>query len=322
MTPSAATGHDVPPSPRDERVAVAGGLGLAVRRWPAGDVPPVRSGHGPGSDAVPFVLVHGLASNARTWDGVAARLAGAGHEVVALDLRGHGRSDKPDDGYEVATVAADVRDAIAALGLARPVVAGQSWGGNVVVELGARHPEAVRGVVGVDGGLIDLGRRFPDWTACAAELAPPRLAGTPLREIEAWFRRVHGDWPESGIAGTLANFELHPDGTVAPWLTFERHMTVLRGLWAHHPIGLLAGGYPVPLLLALADGGDGWSAEKRALAEEACGLDPAIRVEWFPGADHDIHAERPAELAGLLLRAIDDGWLAGRSGGRVIEAPR
>jgi len=46
----------------------------------------------------PFVLVHGLASNARLWDGVARRLAGAGHSSAAVDLRGHGRSDKPDTG--------------------------------------------------------------------------------------------------------------------------------------------------------------------------------------------------------------------------------
>ena len=43
----------------------------------------------------PFLLVHGLSSNARTWDGVAAELSAAGHPVVAIDQRGHGRSEKP-----------------------------------------------------------------------------------------------------------------------------------------------------------------------------------------------------------------------------------
>ena len=69
---------------------VTGGVHLHAHRW-----------DGTGR---PFVLVHGLASNARLWDGVAARLADAGHRVVAVDLRGHGRSDKPDDGYDIATV--------------------------------------------------------------------------------------------------------------------------------------------------------------------------------------------------------------------------
>ncbi len=40
------------------------------------------------------------------------------------------------------------------LGIERPVVAGQSWGGNVVLELAARRPELVRGIVCVDGGWL------------------------------------------------------------------------------------------------------------------------------------------------------------------------
>lgn len=306
----------VPPLVHDDRLPVADGVSLAARRWSA-RIDGRTGTTAPGSTAtraIPFVLVHGLASNARTWDGVAARLAAAGHEVAALDLRGHGRSDKPDDGYDVPTVADDVAAAIVRLGFDRPVVAGQSWGGNVVVELGARHPDRVRGIVGVDGGLIDLRSRFPDWEACAAQLAPPRLAGRPLAEMEGWIRRAHPHWPEAGIAGTLANFEIRADGTIAPWLTFERHMTVLRGLWSHHPLDLLADGYPTPLLLALADGGDEWSAEKRRAVEAATRVAPAVRVRWFPGADHDLHAERPGELATLLLDALADGWLPEAAG--------
>ena len=65
---------------------------------------------------VPFLLVHGLASNARMWDGVAAVLAAAGHPVVAVDQRGHGRSSKPDEGYDFVTVVADLVALIASLG--------------------------------------------------------------------------------------------------------------------------------------------------------------------------------------------------------------
>ena len=77
----------------------------------------------------PLLLVHGLASNARTWDGVAATLAAAGHEVVALDQRGHGRSEQAADGYSTAQCAADLVQLIELLGFTgerAPVVAGQS----------------------------------------------------------------------------------------------------------------------------------------------------------------------------------------------------
>ena len=120
------------------RVPVADGVALAADVWPA---------PGAASDAPTFVLVHGLASNARLWDGVAARLVDRGLPAVTVDLRGHGRSSKPDGPYDVPTVADDVAALIAGLGLARPVVAGQSWGGNVAVELGARHPGDRKSVV-------------------------------------------------------------------------------------------------------------------------------------------------------------------------------
>jgi pimeloyl-ACP methyl ester carboxylesterase len=109
------------------------------------------------------VLVHGLASNARTWDGVAARLAALGHPVAAVDQRGHGRSDKPDTGYDFATVSADLAAVVAGLGWDRPLVAGQSWGGNVVLELAVRHPSVAGGIACVDGGTLEVARRFPSW---------------------------------------------------------------------------------------------------------------------------------------------------------------
>ncbi len=90
----------------------------------------------------PFLLVHGLASNALLWQGVAEHLAAAGHRVVAVDPRGHGESDAPADGYDTVTAAADLRAVSAALDLQDPVVVGQSWGGNVVL----RHAELYGGV--------------------------------------------------------------------------------------------------------------------------------------------------------------------------------
>jgi pimeloyl-ACP methyl ester carboxylesterase len=183
----------------------------------------------------PFLLVHGLASNARMWDGVGAALADQGYRAVAVDQRGHGRSSKPDDGYDFATLSDDLARVCEALDLDAAVVVGQSWGGNVVCEFAIRHPEICRGVVAVDGGIIELAATFPDWETCAARLAPPRLTGTSLARLEGIMRAAHPDWPETGIQGALACFEAFEDGTLRPWLTFERHMTILRELWEHRP---------------------------------------------------------------------------------------
>src|SRR4051794_10148239 len=118
---------------RTERVTVAADVELAVDRW-APDGATDSESTAATLRLPPFLLVHGLASNARLWDGVAQRVADLGHEVATVDLRGHGRSAKPDFGYEVATVADDVARFIESLSLDRPIVVGQSWGGNVVVD--------------------------------------------------------------------------------------------------------------------------------------------------------------------------------------------
>ncbi len=291
-------------TPIDERVDV-GEVCLRVLRWQAQ----------PDDDRAeeilpPFLLVHGLASNARLWDGMARRLAAVGRSSVSVDLRGHGQSDKPDSGYDFATVSADLAALIDRLGLRRPIVAGQSWGASVVLDLAVREPELVRGIVLVDGGLTNMRDAFPTWDVCWQRLAPPQLVGLPLDAIESYFRTDHADWPEDGIEGSLGNFEIRPDRTIAPWLTRDRHKAILEAMWGQRTADLWHE-LRVPALVIPVDGGENdWTSAKRAGVEVA--LQAArqtgtpVRVEWFSG-DHDIHAQRPAELASAILEAERSG---------------
>ena len=256
---------------------------------------------------VPFLLVHGLASNARMWDGVAAVLAAAGHPVVAVDQRGHGQSSKPDGGYDFDTIVADLVALIASLGWVRPVVVGQSWGGNVVIEFGATHPHLAGAIAAVDGGFIELGDRFSTWDECREVLAPPRLIGTPVATMERWIREGHSSWPETGIVGSMANFEVRDDGTIAPWLTFDRHMMILEALYAHRPSQRYSQ-LAVPTLLIPADTGDvAWTHDKRAAVDAALALLSDGDVRWFSPAHHDIHAQHPVELAEVLIELSHKG---------------
>lgn len=280
-SPPETTWHDVRPA--------EGGLRLHLRHWP-----------GTGR---PFVLLHGLASNARTWDGVAAHLAAAGHAVVAVDQRGHGLSDKPDSGYDFAAIAGDLASLIDGLGLDRPIIAGQSWGGNVVLTFAARYPERAAGIVLVDGGYIDLQMRpGATWEQVAEQLRPPALAGLPRRDLHARIRAMHPDWSEAGIEATLGNFETLEDGTIRPWLTLERHMQILRAMWEQRPAALFAAIH-IPSLIAVAEDWNNpeWMAVKRLQVDAAAAGLANTTVTWFPDTAHDIHVHRPAELAQLML---------------------
>jgi pimeloyl-ACP methyl ester carboxylesterase len=271
-----------------------------VRRIPAARDVDLHALVWPGGDGTPILLVHGLASNCRTWQAVGNRLHRLGHPVAAVDLRGHGRSDKPDGGYDFVTMGDDLVAALDSLGYRRPVVAGQSTGGNLALDLARRHPERVAAVVGVDGGSTELQEQWPDWEDCLRALAPPRLAGTPRDEVAQWLRRNHPAWDDAAIEATLANFEVLDDGTVRPWLTFDRHIQLLRALWEHRPSEVLPR-LAVPLHLLLVDAGDDWSGPKRAEAERARGH--GVRVRWFPGADHDLHVQLPDEVAAEIRTA-------------------
>jgi pimeloyl-ACP methyl ester carboxylesterase len=158
-------------------------------------------------------------------------------------------------------------------------------------------------VAAVDGGVIDLHRRFPHWEDCAVALAPPRLSGTPRAEIERRLRDAHPDWPAGGIEATLANFQDFEDGTVAPWLTFDRHLLVLRGLW-EHDVSTRFPAIGAPVLLLPADTGDSaWTTDKQAAVDAALAALPHGAAHWFRPADHDVHAQHPAEVARVLHEA-------------------
>jgi len=280
------------------RVPVAPGVALHVVR---------RDGD---PAALPFVLVHGLASNLRLWDGVAEALQTQGHTVIALDQRGHGRSDAPEAGYDMDTAVTDLLALVEALGLARPVFAGQSWGGNVVLELGWRHPHAVRGITCVDGGIIELADWFPTWEACRAALTPPRLDHLTPADIEARMRAEHPELPERAIAAALECFRVRDDGRVEPRLARHRHLQILRSLWEHRP----STRYPTldtPTLLVLADTGDeARTTAKRRAEARARAAAPRLRSHWFSPAHHDVHSQFPDQVANLLAAAVRDGFFS------------
>ncbi len=270
---------------------------LHIRQWPGA----LRT----------VVLVHGLASNCMTWEATASALSAAGHAVVSVDQRGHGRSSKPDCGYGFDDVTGDLHELIQQLGLDRPIVAGQSWGGNVVLDFAARHPAAVSGIVLVDGGFIDLqAKPGATWESISLQLTPPALAGIPRAAMQARMQLGHANWSAAGVQHQLANFETLADGTIRPWLTLERHMLILRALWEQR-VGKIYPQVTAPvLLLAAEEVSRERLVQKRAEVAAASALLCSCQVHWFADTDHDIHVQRPHETAALVLQALASGFFA------------
>jgi pimeloyl-ACP methyl ester carboxylesterase len=90
----------------------------------------------------PVLLLHGFPEYSGAWHGVMERLA-PHCRTIALDTRGIGRSEAAADvqGYDIAELVRDVRDVVAALGLAKVTLVGHDWGGFIAWEVAMRHPE-------------------------------------------------------------------------------------------------------------------------------------------------------------------------------------
>ncbi|MGA2112809.1 MAG: alpha/beta hydrolase [Anaerolineales bacterium] len=256
----------------------------------------------------PFVLIHGLASNSLTWTSVASILAGAGHRVLAYDQRGHGLSEKPATGYGFDEICADLESLLRERDVREPILVGQSWGGNVVLEYAARHPGQAHGLGFVDGGFLDLQNRpGATWKSIEQELRPPDLRGILREELKRKIQEMHPQWTEEGLEGTLANMEILPDQTVRPWLSLEHHLEILRALWDQRPLQLFPR-IEEPVLICAAEVGETQRMEqkRRAVVAAQKGL-ARSQVVWFPATDHDIHVHRPRDISDLFLRSVRQG---------------
>ena len=269
----------------DQGAVRAGDVMLGARHWPGAPA------------GVPVLLVHGLASNARVWDGVATRLA-AERQVLAVDLRGHGASASVPDppGSDPTLVAAyDLAWLCASRRWSQVVVVGHSWGGNIALQLAADCPNLVSGLALVDGGWLHESDRWGhDLDVVWRTKAPPDLTGWDLGGVREVLAGAHPDWPGQAVEATLANLEQCPDGALRPWLTPERHKARWASLLAHRPRELHRRVRCRTVMLAAGDPPD--EPTRQAASSMAAAL------ITFPGGEHDLHLQFPSRVAAAIAR--------------------
>jgi pimeloyl-ACP methyl ester carboxylesterase len=158
-----------------------------------------HSGEGP-----PLLLLPGLTANAHSFDGLIEAGLSRWFRVLALDLRGRGKSDKPDSGYSMAEHAADVVALMDALELRSAIIGGHSFGGLLTIYLAANYPDYVSRLVILDAsvGLVNptvrelikpslerLGKEVPSWDEyIGAMKRAPFYEGWWDPAIESYYR--------------------------------------------------------------------------------------------------------------------------------------
>ena len=125
-----------------------------------------------------ILLIHGIGDNSTTWSSVQTKLAQR-FTVIAPDLLGHGRSDKPRADYSVAAYANGMRDLLSVLDIDRVTVVGHSLGGGVAMQFAYQFPQLVDRLILVGAGGVtkdvNLALRFAALPMGSEALALLRL---------------------------------------------------------------------------------------------------------------------------------------------------
>ena len=255
-----------------------------------------RAGTGP-----LLVLVHGIAESSSTF-ATALDLLAEDHEVVAVDLLGHGASAKPRGDYSLGAYASGIRDLLVALDLPAATIVGHSLGGGVAMQFAYQFPERCQRLV-----LISSGGLGKEVSPCLRALAAPAVEY--LLPV-ALTRHIQG--PLDAVARFLGRLGLRSDPVLAEcWATYR---TLTDGhaqrafLHTVRSVIDVAGqrvsardrlylAQEVPTMLVWGDRDSVIPVEHARIAHE---LIPGSRLEILPGVGHLLPLEAPDRLAELI----------------------
>jgi pimeloyl-ACP methyl ester carboxylesterase len=237
-------------------------------------------------DGPAVLLVHGLGADSHDWSWQIPELA-VRHRTISVDLRGHGASSVPVEGYTVRDHVRDLVGLLDVLGIDDTVVAGHSLGGLIVAELAITQPHRVTAVVEVDPAYgFD-----PAWpvgfravAAAIDELGPEAalaameafwVATTPPH-LRCWHRRRVQAMPAHVLSQSMTAWADSPGTALGPASVAYLSLRCC------------------PVLAVYADA-------SRVEWERSTMTSPLSRAVAFDDVGHWLHQERPSEFTDLVL---------------------
>ena len=246
-----------------------------------------------GQGGLPVLLVHGMQCDHTHMLPLFAHLAPR-HRVVAVDLRGHGASDKPEGGYTDPDFNDDLVFLCRELDIERPVAIGHSFGGSTLLHLSVARPDFLSGLVLLDSGVrslaaksAELGKTVDESTSTAGRRSAREFLGSRL---------FSPDDPPALREQILDQMDAVPSHVVSATgrtvLAFDAARAAER--------------CRTPALFILA--------EKPFTDAETLGrLGPNWRVSQIVGAGHFIQLVVPAQVNAMVDRFLElISWQPGR----------
>jgi pimeloyl-ACP methyl ester carboxylesterase len=244
----------------------------------------------------PVLLIHGHTMDRRIWDPVMPELLSGGLRVLRPDLRGHGRSTRPDFGYHVSHHAADMEAVIDDVGVDSATVVGYSIGGGVALEMAVTMSDRLTGLVLMSPVMPDrpFEAAFMDNLREVARVA--RSEGIEAAMVGPWASNPLFAHSFSKAGVREAAMVINRDFPGAEYLAtqrdrVERDWTVPERLSeVAIPTSVIAGEHETPGF--------------RAYAEEAAAGIPGATLEFLEDCGHLLPLEEPDRVAQAIIDVV------------------
>jgi pimeloyl-ACP methyl ester carboxylesterase len=274
---------------RTRFVALAGGL--TVRVADAGD-----------PEAPPVLLLHGWGASIYMWRGWFAPLAAAGRRVLAVDLPGHGLSDKPSDdaSYRLSSLVGAVRELLDREQLDRVDLVAQSMAGTIALELVLGGESRVRRLGLINPACFGRIRLQALGRAVSPAIVDRVLPHLVTRAVVARAHRL--------VYGDPSLITAHDEDEYWAPSQFPSYARAMRRLlhefsWSRSPVNVMAArlrALPDEVLVVLGTR-DRLVRDARPYAAALVAAGAPLAVREVVGGGHAVNEERPAEVVSLAL---------------------
>jgi pimeloyl-ACP methyl ester carboxylesterase len=254
----------------------------------------------------PVLLIHGWGASIFMWRDWFAPLASAGRHVIAVDLPGHGLSDKPEDAelYRAGPLAAVIREAIDAVGLTHVDVVAQSMGGSIALELAVSANSPVRRLVLVNPAALGRVRL----QRLARLVSPSRVDSVLPHLVPRWIvarahRMVYGD------PSRITKRDIDEYWAASQFPSFSRAMRLLvhQFSWTRLPVDEMAKrlGPIANRLLVILGTRDRLVRDARPYVDALVEDGVSLELRLVAGGGHAVNEERAQEVILLTLEFLD-----------------
>jgi pimeloyl-ACP methyl ester carboxylesterase len=253
-------------------------------------------------DAPAILLVHCYTCSMAYWQRLEPLLR-RDHRVIAVDLLGHGGSEKPKDGYSMEHQADTIAAALDALDVKPVLAVGQSLGGPVSTALAQRHPERVRGLVIMDSASREKWVELP----LTARIATAPVIGPAIKQVVP-DSKIHEELSKAFHEGFDFPDEFVENVKQMTYTAFAESPAASADFMNERSLDdrIAATGLPVTVIFGAEDR----IVDPRS-ADDYRDV-PGAKVVVLPGVGHTPQMERPA-VAAALVRERDRSARGDRS---------